>query len=81
MKDARTVFTALTLHHDFSHRLAAICFNFVVATVFFRGLIDDQNMFAAIFLEAILERLVSRQFHTVFLPAQKVTKMDRIDTQ
>lgn len=73
-EEVHTVFTTLTLHHDFSHRLAAIGFNFVVATVFFCGLIDDQNVFAAVFLEAILKGLVSRQFHAVFLPAQKFTQ-------
>lgn len=66
-----TVLT-LTLHQEFSHRLAAICFNLVVAAVFLRGLVDDQDVFAAVFLKAILERLVSCQFNAVFLPVRKV---------
>lgn len=61
---------ALTLHQEFCHRLATICFNLVVAAVFLCDVINDQDVFAAIFLEAILERLVSCQFHTIFLPAQ-----------
>lgn len=64
----------LTLHHKLCHWLAAICFNLVVAAVFLRGLVNDQNMFASVLLEAILERLVSCQLHAIFLPAQKFTK-------
>lgn len=69
-----TTWLTLTLHHELSHRLAAICFNLVVAAVFLRGFVNDQNVFAAVFLEPVLKRLVSCQFHAIFLPAQKFTR-------
>lgn len=50
----------LTLHQELSHGLAAVGFHLVVAAVLLRGLVDDQHVLAAVFLEAILERLVSR---------------------
>lgn len=61
----------LTLHQEFSHRLAAVCFDLVVTAVFLSGFVYDQHMLAAIFFKAIFERLVSRQFHSIFLPGTK----------
>lgn len=58
----------LTLHQQLSHRLASIGLNLVVPTVLLRGVVDDQDVFAAIFLEAILERFISGQLHAIFLP-------------
>lgn len=51
---------SLTLHQEFSHRLAAIGLHLVVAAVVLGGLVDDQDVLAAVFLEAVLERLVPR---------------------
>lgn len=50
---------ALTLHQELSHRLPSVGLNLVVAAVLLRGLVDDQEVFAAVFLEAILERFIS----------------------
>lgn len=58
----------LTLHQELSHRLASIGLNLVVPTVLLRGVVDDQDVFASVFLEAILERFISDQLHAIFLP-------------
>lgn len=50
----------LTLHQEFSHRLAAVGFHLVVAAVVLGGLVDDQDVLAAVLLEAVLKRLVPR---------------------
>lgn len=49
----------LTLHQELSHRLPSVGLDLVVAAVLLRGLVDDQEVFAAVFLEAILERFIS----------------------
>lgn len=58
----------LTLHQELSHRLASVGLNLVVPTVLLRGIVDDQNVFASVLLEAILERFISGQLYAIFLP-------------
>lgn len=59
---------ALTLHQELSHRLASIGLHLVVATVLLHGVVNDQDVFASVFLKAVLERFISGQLHAVFLP-------------
>lgn len=58
----------LTLHQELSHRLAPIGLHLVVPTVLLRCVVDDQDVFAPVFLKAILERFISGQLHAIFLP-------------
>ena len=59
---------ALTLHQELSHRLSSVGFNPVDATVVLRGVVNDEDVFAAIFLEAVLERLIPGELNAVLLP-------------
>lgn len=58
----------LTLHQELRHGFASVSLNLVVPTVLLRGVVDDQDVFASVLLEAILERFISGQLYAIFLP-------------